>query len=377
MVINLRRDLCVRFGTFLKVVGGWFMNKRKIVISFLHLLPALLVLSGMGGCFKAADKSKMVLPDIVWPSAPETPRIKFVNTVSKPEDLQIKSGGFKEFFDYWTGKTEKTITAPYGIVTDSTGRIYVVDTFLKTVHVYDSNENSYHTFPAGKAYFTSPIDIAIDNTSGYIYVTDSAQKVVKIFKNQGKEFIGQFGKGVLERPTGIAVNGKTSELLVVDTLSANILRYALKDHHLKSTFGGTGNETGKFHYPTNIFVTTGGNIIISDSLNFRVQVFSANGKFLRQFGAAGENPGYFTRPKGVAADSDGNIYVVDSLFDNIQMFDGRGRLLMAFGSHGTSYGEFWLPSGIFIDHNDTIYVSDSYNRRVQIFRYIKRGERIK
>ena len=137
-------------------------------------------------------------------------------------------------------------------------------------------------------------------------------------------------------------------------------------------YSNNSDPTNKFGtFPTDIFVSQDGRIFVSDSLNFRVQIFTPDGKFLNTFGIAGTGPGFFSRPKGIAVDSEGNIYVVDALFDNVQIFDERGNLLMDFGSIGENYGEFWLPSGIFIDDNDMIYVSDTYNKRVQIFRYLK------
>ena len=184
-------------------------------------------------------------------------------------------------------------------------------------------------------------------------------------------------KGILGRPTGIAVNEKTSELLVVDTLNAAILRFDLADHKLKGKFGGSGKAEGELNFPTHIYVGRDGTIFASDSLNFRIQSFTPEGKFQRTFGSLGSGPGHFSRPKGVAVDSDGNVYVVDGLFDNVQIFDRESRLLMAFGRPGNGYGEFWLPTGIFIDPNDRIYVSDSYNKRVQIFQYLKRDVTLK
>jgi DNA-binding beta-propeller fold protein YncE len=212
---------------------------------------------------------------------------------------------------------------------------------------------------------------------GNIFVTDSKQGVVKIFKNAGKNYGGEIGKGILGRPTGIAVNEKTSELLVVDTLNAYIFRFDLADRKLKGKFGGSGKAEGALNFPTHICVNSDGIIFASDSLNFRIQAFTPEGKFLRSFGSIGTSPGHFSRPKGVAVDSDGNIYVVDGLFDNVQIFDRESRLLMAFGRPGTGYGEFWLPTGIFIDSNDRIYVSDSYNKRVQIFQYLKGNDALK
>jgi DNA-binding beta-propeller fold protein YncE len=341
--------------------------KHYAGIVLILLLSSLLA----GGCYKQAAEQREPLPEIVWPQSPEKPRIRFVNVVSRPEDLQLKRSSFRRFLDYLTGKPKRTMVAPYGVATDAAGRLFVVDTALKTVHVFDVSDVTYYKFSTKDSALVSPIDIAIDDERGFIYVSDSGQKVVKIFKDRGNVFVGEIGKGVLERPTGLAVNEKTSELLVVDTLSASILRYDLNNRLFKGILGENASKDNKFHFPTNIYVTKDGMILVTDSLNFRVQVFSREGHFLRMIGSEGAQAGYFTRPRGVAADSEGNIYVVDALFDNIQIFDVQGRLLMVFGTHGQGYGEFWLPTGIFVDKNDTIYVSDSYNKRVQIFEYLK------
>jgi DNA-binding beta-propeller fold protein YncE len=348
------------------------MKKPVNITHALPIIMALILFLGPVACVKDTHIAKEPFPDIVWPKPPEIPRIRFIAAVSKPQDLLIRPGVFRKFFDYLIGKTDvPMMVAPHGVETDSTGRLYVVDTFFRTVHVFDIEGSTYYRFPSDQANLISPIDIAVENARGIIYVSDSKEGVVKIFKDAGKNFAGEIGKGILGRPTGIAVSEKTSELLVVDTLNAYVFRFDLADYKLKDRFGGRGNAEGEFNFPTHIYVDSDGIIFASDSLNFRIQAFTPDGKFLHALGSIGTGPGHFSRPKGVAVDSDGNIYVVDGIFDNVQIFDKEFRLLMAFGRPGNEYGEFWLPTGIFIDQNDRIYISDSYNKRVQIFQYLK------
>lgn len=330
----------------------------------------LLLTLTFTSCFKQAVEVREPLPDIIWPKPPEIPRIRFVNSITKPEDFNVREWVFKSFIRFLTGSRVEEITSPYGVEVDSDGRLFVVDSMKRCVHVFDKDKGGYYTFPKKETSFVSPIDIAID-ARGYIYISDSKDAVVKIFKDNGKEYIGEIGREFLQRPTGIAVNEKTNELLVVDTLSSVIIRYNLKDYKLKGIIGKKGKDKEMFNSPTNISVSRDGYIFVSDSLNFRVQVFNPEGEFFNSFGKPGDSPGYFSRPRGVAIDSDGNIYIVDALFDNVQIFNRGGRLLMAFGNPGHGYGEFWLPSGIFIDKNDYIYISDSYNKRVQVFKYMK------
>jgi DNA-binding beta-propeller fold protein YncE len=343
-----------------------FYGTRRY-IRFAGFVTAICL--AVGGCARQANVSQ-VHPDIFWPKPPAVKRIAFVKAVSKPEDLNIRPHFLKRFVDYIAGREKPSMVSPYGIATDSEGRLYVVDTFLKRVHVFDAAANRYYFFPADRTMLASPVGIAVARGS-LVYITDSKRGLVYLFKDHGKKFVTTIGRGIFRRPTGIAVDPKTSELLVVDTILSRVFRFDLSTRSPKGSFGTDGAAPGRFHFPTNIFVTATGEILISDALNFRVQVFSPEGRFRFTIGRMGDVPGTFSRPKGVAADSDGNIYVVDALFDNIQVFDRSGRLLMAFGNHGRGYGDFWLPTGIYIDDHDRIYVSDSSNRRVEIFKYMK------
>ena len=75
----------------------------------------------------------------------------------------------------------------------------------------------------------------------------------------------------------------------------------------------------------------------------------------------------FTRPNGVAVDEEGNIIVADSRNDRIQVFTSAGRFISIFGVKGTGPGEFDRPSGICISPEGAIIVVDFGNNRVQIF----------
>ena len=71
-------------------------------------------------------------------------------------------------------------------------------------------------------------------------------------------------------------------------------------------------------------------------LNYRVEVFDADGKFIRAFGKHGDGPGYFAMPKGVAVDCDGHIWVTDSMQNRVHLFSQEGDLLMYMGGHRAS-----------------------------------------
>ena len=125
-----------------------------------------------------------------------------------------------------------------------------------------------------------------------------------------------------------------------------------------------------FNFPTNITRGADGRLFVTDTLNFRVQVFDADGRPLGVFGRPGDTPGDFDKAKGIALDSAGHVYVVEGLNDVVQIYQPDGRLLLVFGGSGAGDGQLWLPSGITIA-NDVVYVADAANQRVQMFEYVR------
>ncbi|HYL65899.1 MAG TPA: 6-bladed beta-propeller, partial [Nitrosopumilaceae archaeon] len=86
-------------------------------------------------------------------------------------------------------------------------------------------------------------------------------------------------------------------------------------------FGSAGTGIGQFNNPDGIAVDSLHRIIVADTNNNRIQVFSSAGNPLFQFGTSGSGIGQFTSPQGVAVDSLGNIYVADTNNNRIQVFD--------------------------------------------------------
>jgi DNA-binding beta-propeller fold protein YncE len=340
----------------------------------LHLLVCL-ALAAPAACGEPAPRTFAVpQPELVWPPPPLAPRVKFLHTVSKPQDLGIKSGFLAGVVRFLKGAPERRTSSPFGVDKDDDGRLYVVDTFHKAVQVFDATNGEHYWFPDGAlADFESPIGVA-SGYGGRVYVSDSEAKVVHVFEDYGKRYLRAIGRDVLERPTGLVVNDTNGDLLVTDTLTSQVIVFDSDDFRAKRFVGREGEEADAFHYPTSIAVAGDGTIYVTDSLNFRIQVLGPDLSFRHRFGQAGDSPGHFSRPKGVAVDSDGHVYVVDALFDNVQIFDSEGRLLLAFGSPGAQAGQFWLPAEIFIDEEDRIYVADSYNQRLQVFQYLKPGD---
>lgn len=299
-------------------------------------------------------------------------RLEYVRGFSSEREVKVKRSLWNKVVDLVAGPPEyRRMVRPYSIAVTSRGRIVVTDPGIPAVHLFDFEKQKYKQLEGGKGEaFESPQGVAVD-ADDTIYVTDSARGRIFVFDGEGRfqRFIGSLkgGEGFFKRPTGIAVNSAARQLYVTDTLRHRVYRLGL-DGSVLGYFGERGLEPGQFNFPTEIALR-GSELLVVDAMNFRVQTFTPDGRFLRSFGALGDRTGYFFRPKGAALDSEGNIYVVDGLLETVQVFSPAGELLYFFGRSGVRAGEFQLPAGICIDARDRIYVADSLNQRVQVFQY--------
>jgi tripartite motif-containing protein 71 len=60
---------------------------------------------------------------------------------------------------------------------------------------------------------------------------------------------------------------------------------------------------------------------VVDRLNHRIQAFTLAGEFLTSWGILGSTAGQFAFPTDVAVSSSGQILVVDARNDRVQVFD--------------------------------------------------------
>jgi DNA-binding beta-propeller fold protein YncE len=335
-------------------------------------LIALVLLPGLafGGGKKKLVAQKS--PTLVWPLPPEKPRIKFVAAIYGAADVEpVKKAGF---LDRLAGIEQRefkpTFIKPYGIATDSHNRIYVTDSGQGLVFIFDRDNKKVSYLGRGpQVRLRVPIGIAVD-AQDRVWVADAVGEHVYAFDAEGTVLMALGRQGEMENPTSVAVDDARHRIYVVDSRQHQVLVYDTESGQLLFKFGERGSGDGQFNYPTNIARDREGRLYVTDTMNFRVEVFSPEGKFLETWGTQGNRFGEFLKPKGVALDSFQNIYIVDSDFDNLQIFDQQKRLLLYLGGMGRAPGTFWLPAGIHIDRNNRIYVADQNNRRIQIFQLL-------
>ena len=114
---------------------------------------------------------------------------------------------------------------------------------------------------------------------------------------------------------------------------------------------------------------------MADTWNYRVQVFTAQGKFLKswgqrgEFGASAQTEPFdgFWGPRGIAVDSQENVYVADTGNKRIRVYMPVGQYFRDIGSGGSGIGQLDEPSSVTIGPNNLLYVTDYWNKRISVF----------
>ncbi len=315
--------------------------------------------------------------ELIWPLPPDLPRVRWLAEYTDMAKVRNPAAKKRAWLDRVTGtkapEEKEELRKPYGITTDSRGRIYTADTQLKVVFVIDPAAKVVERREGtSRAPMVMPAGVAVDSEDR-LFVSDAQLHSITCFSPAG-EAIARFGMDSLGRPGGIAIDNQRNRLYVADAKESRIAVFDTRALRFLSFFGTPGKpgkpEKGSLASPTNLAVDRQGNIYVADTLDYRVEIFDALGKFVRAFGAQGDRPGEFIRPKGIAVDSEGHVYVADAEFNNFQVLSPEGQPLLAVGVLGSAPGEFALIAGLHIDSRDRIYTTEMYVGRIQVFQYI-------
>lgn len=85
---------------------------------------------------------------------------------------------------------------------------------------------------------------------------------------------------------------------------------------------------GNFRQPTDVAWDSQGNIYITDGyINSRVAKYDRNGDWVKSWGEPGTGPGQFRTPHAIAIDRNDNVYVGDRGNERVQIFSPDGKYL--------------------------------------------------
>jgi sugar lactone lactonase YvrE len=217
--------------------------------------------------------------------------------------------------------------------------------------------------------FNNPRGIAVDNSSGFIYVAAYNNNVVVRIPPDG----GTSTFATLSFPLGVAVDSAGNVYV-----SAAGRIYKITPAGGVTTFAGDGTDgfadgTGtnaRFSSANGLAFDSSGNLYVADQLNNRIRKITPAGVVTT---LAGGFP-VFNYPTGVAVDSLGNVYVADSETHRIKKVTPAGVVTLVAGINqgyqdGSALGLpnalFNLPTGVAVDSSGNLLVADNRNHRIR------------
>ena len=165
----------------------------------------------------------------------------------------------------------------------------------------------------------------------------------------------------LIRPNEVVVDGK-DRVYVTDAGTAKVFVFTLKGKKI-AEFGGQGSGKSQFGYPNGLAVADDGNLVIADSVQRNIRVFSPDGKYLKTLLESNVRTG-MVKPGSMTKGRDGNFYISDLLNNRVLKIEETGKTVKVFSDSG---GPLSYPQGTAVDKKGRLWVADSGNYSVRIF----------
>lgn len=203
----------------------------------------------------------------------------------------------------------------------------------------------------GPGLFTDARSIAVDRSSGKIYVAEYQGGRVQAFDPSGR-FLTQWIAGGRD----VIINGLAAGRDGVVYVSAAGKGYAYE--------GATGALIQEiplgegFNYLESLSLTASGELVAVEG-GENLLWFDQNLQIVRSLPAAiSEVSGDSELDASVGVDGIGDLFVLGTFNNSVFHFNAEGKFINRFGSDGDAPGQFRAPSAIAVDNQSRVYVSD-------------------
>jgi DNA-binding beta-propeller fold protein YncE len=266
-----------------------------------------------------------------------------------------------------------TMGAPASVKFDSKGHMFVLTRGDTAFFEFDRNGKFVRAF--GDKVFMRAHGLRIDRDDN-LWATDVNAHVVMKFsprgdplltlgtKGQAGEWNEAAGSHKLNQPNDIAI-GRNGDVFVVQGHTpgfnggdARVLRFDRNGRFIKS-WGGKGTAPGQFQVAHGIDIDRAGNLWVADRENQRVEVFTHDGKFVREIHFA-----------GLPCDLEigrRSIFMVNGYAAQLLKLDLDGKVQAALGHPGKALGEFGEAHMVAVSPKGDVYVADTLNATLTKF----------
>jgi hypothetical protein len=219
------------------------------------------------------------------------------------------------------GSADGQFQAPGSIAVEpATHNVLVADTVNARVQVLAPSGNGVQFVTSfGTGTLTAPFGLAIDRTSGAVYVTDAGTPVIRRYTSDGAPTptytldTGFTSPAIASANSTLAIDPTTHDLVVADTGTQEVKRFAVSDGHLIGSFNGSTSGGGPFTSLRSVAVAPSGTVYVVDE-PYPSSVFAdANSGRVERFDATGATQGALQgidQPSAVAVDGATGLVLV-------------------------------------------------------------------
>lgn len=208
-----------------------------------------------------------------------------------------------------------------------------------------------------------PCSCVAVNSKGNLFVFNRSEHALMEFNGRGK-YLRSLAQRVFSNPHGLRIDA-SDNIWATDTGSHIVVKMDPRGRILM-VLGIRGNtkewhpagHLRCFNEPNDIAFGLKGEIYISQGHGkgeSRLLKFDADGNFLKTWGGEGTGPGQFNQPHSIITDAKGRLYVADRSNQRIQVFDADGGYLRETSHPGTPCGLALMRDGkhIMMAHGHT------------------------
>jgi DNA-binding beta-propeller fold protein YncE len=262
-----------------------------------------------------------------------------------------------------------------GVAFNSKGHIFVIHRGPMSVMEFDPDGNFIRGF--GDGLFERAHGLRIDAEDN-IWATDVASNLAYKFDPDGrlqmvlgvKGHSGEwhpFGHLRLLHEPNEAVVGPSGDVFVLQghgKAESLVLKFDHDGNFIKS-WGGKGSGPGQLNLPHSLVFDAQGLLYIADRNNARIQVFDAEGNYIRE----SQHPG---TPCGLFMGADQHIWLAHGHTGQIMKLDLNGKVVGVMANAGTGKipGKYGEAHYIAVSARDEVFVADTLNWRVQ--KYVRK-----
>lgn len=258
------------------------------------------------------------------------------------------------------------------VAVSSDGTLAVADGVNNRILLFAPNDKpAVEVRKVGDAALSEPVGVHFD-TADRLWIADTGNRRIVVRKADGTlertiAFTPELSAdGHPLNPTDVVPVANSEQAWIVDNDSHRLIRWEARVNPADYlTLGKQGAALGQFHYPFLAASDREGHLLVTDTLNGRLQAINGSGRPIGAIGSYGVEAGQLYRPKGVAVDEDDHIWVSDSITGVVQVFERTGAFLGVLRDQVDQPIKFVAPIGIAFGPDGHLFVSESLANRVR------------